>query len=697
MNYQQVLALIQQFIVANGNNEITANVLRPILEAILAQPNELIGDLGDLQTTDQSNLVSAINEVLDVIHPQIGSVNTKIHPLSLFGIDPDLPELSKVAEAVKLYGPFTASAGQQMVFKTITTVGTQENGDIVTRYYRLIKNMTSIGGGGIGQVIPPAWFMPDGQGNYSNPEAEGIIAELGDIGTADVWTAFNLGNAGEAWDMGIYRFVRATQNTEVKFWAFQGNERFYGGPDMLVEPDIYEAFESDFFLITRQPSAQNEVIYDYDDIDELLIRQAEQLSDRLILVRDASDDPNITFESGETKTQALYKLESTGIKTGNISDYILSATPYGNGGTPLTGAQIKQMYEAEPDTNAFTDSLKSWLEGMTKQFTTALKNSYDSTVNWISTNGSNLLSHLSRTDNPHNVTKAQIGLPNVVDGATIKTVTGDGVSGTATDKVITFPTPSQIGALTSADISDFETTSELNVRDTDNRKRANHTGTQLASTISDFNNAVENNSAVLANTAKVTNATHTGDVTGDVALTIGANKVTNSKLDKMPPKTYKGNTSITNDDPQDITVATLREDLAIDQVDNTSDSDKPVSTAVNAELNKLKYNQLVQPNDFALASTWHNYTIVNEGKICRLDLGVVTYQADYMVFLDNDALTDCQIVITGLTGHSIQVGNYAIENLTTGVDRTLTHMAGNPVTIMRKTGTNKWRFLGGVY
>ena len=72
--------------------------------------------------------------------------------------------------------------------------------------------------------------------------------------------------------------------------------------------------------------------------------------------------------------------------------------------------------------------------------------------------------------------------------------------------------------------------------------RANHTGTQTASTISDFDTEVANNSAVAANTAKisytdaaavalntakVTNATHTGDVTGSTALTI-ANGVVDS-------------------------------------------------------------------------------------------------------------------------------------------------------------------------
>ena len=42
----------------------------------------------------------------------------------------------------------------------------------------------------------------------------------------------------------------------------------------------------------------------------------------------------------------------------------------------------------------------------------------------------------------------------------------------------------------SSDISDFETSSELNARDVINRNRTNHTGTQIASTISDFSSAV---------------------------------------------------------------------------------------------------------------------------------------------------------------------------------------------------------------
>jgi hypothetical protein len=56
--------------------------------------------------------------------------------------------------------------------------------------------------------------------------------------------------------------------------------------------------------------------------------------------------------------------------------------------------------------------------------------------------------------------------------------------------------------------------------------RTNHTGTQLASTISDFNTAVSANTDVLANNAKVTNATHTGDVTGATILTLESIAIT---------------------------------------------------------------------------------------------------------------------------------------------------------------------------
>lgn len=70
----------------------------------------------------------------------------------------------------------------------------------------------------------------------------------------------------------------------------------------------------------------------------------------------------------------------------------------------------------------------------------------------------------------------------------------------------------------------------VNDTDANLKNRANHTGTQTATTISDFDTAVSSNTAVAANTIKVSNATHTGDVTGDTVLTIADNAVTAAKI-----------------------------------------------------------------------------------------------------------------------------------------------------------------------
>lgn len=61
----------------------------------------------------------------------------------------------------------------------------------------------------------------------------------------------------------------------------------------------------------------------------------------------------------------------------------------------------------------FTAVLLAKINSITEIFTTALKTAYDNAVTWISTNGANLINHLSATNNPHNVTKTQVGLSNV--------------------------------------------------------------------------------------------------------------------------------------------------------------------------------------------------------------------------------------------------------------------------------------------
>lgn len=67
MTQAQVEALINSVVYTNANQEITAALMNPMLIAMLTQPNDAIGDLGDLDTTTQTNLVSAINEVFNIV------------------------------------------------------------------------------------------------------------------------------------------------------------------------------------------------------------------------------------------------------------------------------------------------------------------------------------------------------------------------------------------------------------------------------------------------------------------------------------------------------------------------------------------------------------------------------------------------------------------------------------------------------
>jgi hypothetical protein len=133
----QVLNEIQANIIANGNNEITADVLRPILELMSTFVIDTTGELANLNSVDKSNLVAAINELggfatgefLDsifkirhVLDPSkvisfnaedVGSGQTRV--IKMPDVDVDLgailEDIAALGAAVVLKGDWDASVG----------------------------------------------------------------------------------------------------------------------------------------------------------------------------------------------------------------------------------------------------------------------------------------------------------------------------------------------------------------------------------------------------------------------------------------------------------------------------------------------------------------------------------------------------------------------------------------------------------
>jgi len=100
------------------------------------------------------------------------------------------------------------------------------------------------------------------------------------------------------------------------------------------------------------------------------------------------------------------------------------------------------------------------------------------------------------------------------------------------------------------------------------------------SQVSDFQTNVTNNTAVLANTAKITNANHTGDVTGSDALTITDKAVTLSKMNDIATARILGRNAAGTGSPEALDATTVKAMLNI--ADNVSfNIDRPITLSGN--------------------------------------------------------------------------------------------------------------------
>ncbi len=137
-------------------------------------------------------------------------------------------------------------------------------------------------------------------------------------------------------------------------------------------------------------------------------------------------------------------------------------------------------------------------------------------------------------------------------------------------------------------------------------------------------------SDITTNNAKVTNATHTGDVTGATALTIADEAVTNSKIAHVATGTVKGRTTAGTGDVEDLTISTtlktalslVKNDVGLGNVANVD-----TTNADNISSGTLSEARL--PSIDADNTTISNLTVTNlKAGVLDTDLNSVSASHD---------------------------------------------------------------------
>jgi len=306
------------------------------------------------------------------------------------------------------------------------------------------------------------------------------------------------------------------------------------------------------------------------DDDVLAITDTSENKDKKVKVVDlrigagdvagpsSSTDENLAiFDSTTGKL-----IKDGGVNISAVNDNTAKRTYPPADETKVAGIEAGAEVNVQADWNEADSGADAYIKNKPSLATGDMtKAVYDTNDNGKVDTSDALILHEADTTNPHSVTKTQVGLADVPNLDTTDAVanehthankalldTYDQTNTNLTSAVDLKHTHSNktildniTASFTSAEetkLSGIETGAEVNnISDTNatdltdsgdsslhyhstDRARANHTGTQTASTISDFDTEVSNNSRVTANTAKVSNATHTGDVTGSTVLTL---------------------------------------------------------------------------------------------------------------------------------------------------------------------------------
>lgn len=141
--------------------------------------------------------------------------------------------------------------------------------------------------------------------------------------------------------------------------------------------------------------------------------------------------------------------------------------------------------------------------------------------------------------------------------------------------------------------------------------------TNTSNIATNTSNIATNTTNIATNTTNIANKVELGgDIGGTITTpTINNQAVTNAKLANIPTNRIKGRATAGSGVVEDLTVSQTKTMLSLDQVDNTSDLDKPISTAVATAL----ATKLTASN---------NLSDLTNAATARTNLGVVAQTGD---------------------------------------------------------------------
>lgn len=191
----------------------------------------------------------------------------------------------------------------------------------------------------------------------------------------------------------------------------------------------------------------------------------------------------------------------------------------------------------------------------------------------------------------------------------------------------------------------------------------------------------------------VTNATHTGDVTGATALTIAANAVTNAKAAQMAVNTIKGRITAGTGNAEDLTAANVRTILNV--ADGANNYVHTTNANLTGEVTSVG-NAATVPNATVIGKVLTGYVsgagtvaatdsilqAINKlnGNVALKGVGDVTLAGTQT--LTNKTLTGYTETVYTLAGTDIAVANGTVQTKTLAANTTFTESLADGQSVM---------------